>query len=155
VIRSTTSSHGFHGAIDAAAALLETDLDATGGLATVFHARCAAGGVIDYVNAGHPLSCVVGPGGARMLSESGLPLGIAASGNWAAGRLSLDHSEFLIVASDGVVRMHGGVEETLAAAQRAVQETGEVNEVAMRLSSPSSARRRPADVTVVVLRPRH
>jgi serine phosphatase RsbU (regulator of sigma subunit) len=153
-IRSATSSYGFHGAMDAAAAILEADLEASGGLATVFHARCAADGVIDYVNAGHPLSFRIGPNGASVLSASGLPLGITAAGNWTTGRLSLRATDSLVVVSDGVVRMHGGVEQTVAAAERAVHETPAVNDIALRLSSPSSTRRRPADVTVVVLRPR-
>jgi hypothetical protein len=89
-----------------------------------------------------------------VLSASGLPLGITAAGNWTTGRLTLHATESLVVVSDGVVRMHGGPDETVAAAQRAVRETPGVNDIALRLSSPTSMRRRPADVTVVVLRPR-
>jgi hypothetical protein len=59
----------------------------------------------------------------------------------------------LLVVSEGVLTLHGGLERTLVAAQLAINEGTALRELPSRLASPARSAGRRGDLTVVALRP--
>lgn len=154
VIRSTTAAHGFREATDAAAGLLRSDLEAAGALCTLFYARCGAEGAIDYVSAGNAHGVVVSRGRTPRSLGSGLPLGLITGQRWEPTSTQLSSDEVLLVVSEGVLSLYGGLESTLVAAQLAIHQCDGLKELPARLTARARSSRRPNDLTVVALRPR-
>jgi hypothetical protein len=152
-VRGATATHDFSRAIDAAATLLSPDLEAAGALCTLFLARCGADRSIDYINAGNAHGFIVGPGRTPRVLSSGLPLGLIAGHRWEPSTVQLGPADILLVVSEGVLSLHGGLEATLVAAQLAVNECTSLRELPLQLASPARSARRSSDVTVVALRP--
>jgi hypothetical protein len=153
VVRSTTATHGFPDTVDAAATLLMADLEAAGALCTLFAARCGAAGTVDYINAGNAHGFIISPGRLPHVLDSGLPVGLVAGQRWEASRVRLRPQDVLLVVSEGVLTLHGGLERTLVAAQLAINEGTALRELPSRLASPARSAGRRGDLTVVALRP--
>lgn len=80
--------------------LLKRQIDAR--YATVFFATLAAGGTLSYCNAGHNPPLVVSGGEVRMLSGSGMPVGLFAGATYGDEQTTLAVGDLLVVFSDGV-----------------------------------------------------
>jgi hypothetical protein len=153
VLRTTTATHGFSRAVDAAAALLAPDLEAAGALCTLFFGRFGPTGAVDYVNAGNAHGFVVSPGRTPRVLASGLPLGVVAGTRWEPTTVRLRPADTLLVVSEAVLSLHGGLEGTLVAAQLAVNDDEPLRELPLRLSARARTARRAGDVTVAAVRP--
>lgn len=106
-LRSATPYAGIERAIETVSDNLEDDLGRLGVLATVFHARVAPSGAVEYVDAGHGLAFVVeGAGGVRRL-EPGLPLG-KSSAERVIRTVELAPGDALLCLSDGALDALGG-----------------------------------------------
>jgi serine phosphatase RsbU (regulator of sigma subunit) len=154
-LRSTGRSAGPAAAVTEAAATLQEDLEETGTLVTLCHARLSPEeGVLRYADAGHGLMLLVrAHGGVRRPTGGGFPLGISADDRWTEQQVELRPGDVVVAFSDGLLDLYDG---TLSALDRVVDVVGQcgcAQEVVDRLTA--LARRTDLledDVTVLVIR---
>lgn len=80
--------------------LLKRQIDAR--YATVFFSTLAADGTLSYCNAGHNPPLVVSASDVRMLSGSGMPVGLFSGAAYADEQTTLAAGDLLVIFSDGV-----------------------------------------------------
>jgi len=119
-LRSTARSPGPAAAVADAAATLQEDLEETGTLVTLCHARLSPReGLLRYTDAGHGLVLLVrADGSVRRPTGGGFPLGVSADERWPEGRVLMEAGDVVVAFSDGLLDLHDG---TLAALDRIVE----------------------------------
>jgi serine phosphatase RsbU (regulator of sigma subunit) len=122
-LRSTAGSPGPGAAVTEAAATLQEDLEETGTLVTLCHARLSPGsGTLRYTDAGHGLILLLrADGTVRRPTGGGLPLGISDEERWPEGRVVMDPGDLVVAFSDGLLDVFDG---TLAALDRVIEVVG-------------------------------
>ncbi|CAI9405520.1 PP2C family protein-serine/threonine phosphatase [Aestuariimicrobium sp. T2.26MG-19.2B] len=133
---------------------LEPDLSSVDAFVTVFSARLEPeSGRLSYVDAGHGLAGIAGPGGSyRTLKTSGLPLGVLRDAHWRAHETTLAPGESLVIVSDGFLDHFQTVDAAMERAAEAVHAGGSAQVIVQRFRSFASTHAMTDDATVVVLR---
>jgi hypothetical protein len=103
VLRTSLRFNEPAAAVTQAATALEEDLARLGVFVTAFVARVdPVTWDVEYVDAGHGLTLVMGPdGAARRLVTGGMPIGVVPGDSWTSGLTTLAPGETLMTASDG------------------------------------------------------
>jgi serine phosphatase RsbU (regulator of sigma subunit) len=101
-------------AVRQAAATLEEDLQETGTLVTMCHARVTpATGVLAFADAGHGLCLLIGADGTVYRSAGGgLPLGVSPDERWPQLGSVLGPGDTLVSFSDGLLDLYDDTVET-------------------------------------------
>jgi sigma-B regulation protein RsbU (phosphoserine phosphatase) len=123
VMRSTAREPDLGRAFHEAARQLETDLVQSDSFVTLFHARLdTAGGVLDYVDAGHGLALHVRSGEVRRLPSGGPPVGAVPEAEWEPCRVLLTEGDAVAVVSDGLLDAYDDVESAVQAVASVLSE---------------------------------
>jgi hypothetical protein len=132
---------------------LESDLSNVGAFVTVFSARLdPESGLLSYVDAGHGLAGIAGPGGSyRTLESSGLPLGVLREARWRGHETILAPGETLVIVSDGFLDHFATVEAAMERAAQTVHAGGSAQQIVDRFRSFASTHAMTDDATVVIL----
>ena len=140
-------------AVEAAAAILEADLDEAGTFVTLFHARLnMLTGVVRYVDAGHGLSLVVyADGRTKRLATTSFPLGVDPDESWREHTVTLGEGDTLVTVSDGVLDLFDGTLAALDSVEEIVRESLTAQAVVDDILA-RARRSAPDDITVVVVR---
>ncbi|WP_206051487.1 SpoIIE family protein phosphatase [Nocardioides ferulae] len=103
VLRGASLYNELPEAVNRSGRSLAPDLEQTSTFVTAFTARFdPVSGTVRYVDAGHGLAAVLGPGRTfRTLVSDDLPLGVLGEGEWHAEEVVLAPGEALVVVSDG------------------------------------------------------
>lgn len=153
MILGASQFNSLHGEIHRVATASETLLSDTRSFVTVFSSRLDLdSGNLEYVDAGHGLAYIFGPGGYRKLKPSGLPLGVFPEQSWQVHTTTLAPGETLVLASDGLLDFFPTLEETLEHVAPLALAERPVDDIVDALMSFAKAQDHPDDVTVVVLR---
>jgi hypothetical protein len=154
-MRSTASCPGPAEAVGSAAATLQQDLEETGTLVTLCHARLSPDtGLLRYTDAGHGLMLLVrADGSVRRPHGGGLPLGIFTSEQWVEGRVHLGPGDVVLAFSDGLLDLYDGTLAALDPLVAAVAQCTSAQQVVDRFAA-LTRRAGPLDddVTVVAVR---
>lgn len=153
VLRSGASTHDPVMAVQAASAMLSTDLDDSGTFVTLFHARLdAESGVVRYIDAGHGLSLLVrSDGTSKRLRTTSLPLGASFDETWREHTVVLQPGDSLVSVSDGVLDLFDGTLASLDQVESIVRQSGSSREVVDRLLA-LARRSATDDVTLLAIR---
>jgi phosphoserine phosphatase RsbU/P len=153
-LRTAGRRHAPAEAVRRAAAALEQDLQRTGTLVTLWHARVDPGtGATAVVDAGHGLHLVVRDGAVVAGDRpSGLPLGVVPGDSWPPATTRLHPGDALVAFSDGLVDLWGGVEEAFEQLRRLVAAHPDPSVAVRRVEALARRHPLPDDVTVQVLR---
>lgn len=138
-------------AVEAAAAMLEQDLEATGTFATAVVCRLADDGMVTCVDAGHAHAAVLrADGRIEGIAHRGLPLGIDAAERYVADELRLAPGDLLLLHSDGLLELPDGPRETaeLAAAARGAEHAADAVNCVLGVVRGAAL---PDDATVVAI----
>jgi serine phosphatase RsbU (regulator of sigma subunit) len=141
-------------AVREAASTLWEDLDHTGTLVTLCHARLSLDGRLRYADAGHGLMLWLRADGSTVRPPAGgLPLGVVPDDTWPEDDLQLGPGDVVLAFSDGLLELYGetldALEEIAATARGAADAEEVVDRFVRRARSRSAL---PDDVTVVALR---
>src|SRR4051794_1603934 len=155
VMRSTTRGAGPAEAVREAAATLHEDLERTGRLVTMCHAKLdAAGHRVRFADAGHGLMLLVRADGSFARPPAGgLPLGVLADEEWPEGVVELARGDTVVAFSDGLLDLFDGTTDSLPEIAAAVWDCVDAAHVVDRFTV--LARRvgiRTDDVTLVAIR---
>lgn len=153
VLRSGARVNDPVAAVDAASALLSTDLDESGTFVTLFHARLdAESGVVRYIDAGHGLSLLVrADGTTKRLTTTSLPVGASLDESWREHRVTLEPGDSLVSVSDGILDLFDGTLDSLDEVERIVRESHSSRAVVDTLLT-LAGNAAPDDVTLLVIR---
>jgi hypothetical protein len=115
VMRSTARDAGPAEAVREAAATLHEDLERTGRLVTMCHAKLdAAHHRVHYTDAGHGLMLLVRADGSFSRPPAGgLPLGVLADEEWPEGVVELAPGDTVVAFSDGLLDLFDGTTDSL------------------------------------------
>lgn len=153
IIRGTSAHNTLAASVRRVADDMGADLDEMSSFVTMFAARFdAADGAAEYVDAGHGLAFLVGPERAVRLATDGLPLGLLAGERWEPRPERIAPGEALVLASDGMLDVHGHPDALLAIASAALEQTTDAAGMVDRLVDGATVRATTDDVTVVVVR---
>lgn len=155
VLRAVSRRGEIAAAVEAAAVILESDLDGAGTFVTLFHASLDMHtGVLRYIDAGHGLTLIAGAdGSASRLSTTSLPLGADVEETWREHAVTLAPGDTLISVSDGVLDLFDGTLASLdevEAIARSSATSQDLVDTLLALAGTSA----PDDVTAVVVRRR-
>jgi stage II sporulation SpoE-like protein/GAF domain-containing protein len=155
VMRSTTRDADPGQAVTEAAATLHDDLERTGRLVTLCHARLdPERGLLRYTDAGHGLMLLVrSDGTAHRPQAGGLPLGVLADQQWNEEVVDLRPGDTALAFSDGLLDLYDGTLASLDQIAEVVRDCVDATHVVDRFSV--LARRlgvRVDDVTVIAIR---
>jgi serine phosphatase RsbU (regulator of sigma subunit) len=154
-LRSTGRSAGPAAAVSEAAATLQEDLEETGTLVTLCHARLSPDeGVMRYTDAGHGLMLLLRADGAvRRPTGGGFPLGVSPDETWTERQVELRPGDVVLAFSDGLLDLYDG---TLSALDRVVEEVGRCSSAQEVVDRLTALARRAGllddDVTVLAIR---
>lgn len=140
-------------AVASAAAATADDLDATGAFVSLFHGLFTADGTLHHADAGHGLSVLVPAGASRGVAlpgGRGVPLGLPGASEAAGGTVRLGEGDTVVVFSDGLLDVAGGLEAARAAAADLVR--GDLAGLPGRVRVACGSATRVDDVTVVAVR---
>lgn len=155
VMRSTTRhAHPGH-AVTEAAATLHEDLERTGRLVTLCHARLDPDRhQLRYADAGHGLMLLVrADGSVHRPRAGGLPLGVLADQQWTEEVVDLRPGDTALAFSDGLLDLYDGTLASLGQIAEVVRDCVDATHVVDRFTV--LARRlgvRVDDVTVIAIR---
>jgi hypothetical protein len=150
-LRSATPFAGLEGAVREVSRSLAEDLGPLSALATVLHARVAADGLVEYIDAGHDLAFVVrSGGGATRLEETDLPLGRVASAVTVRS-VRLEPGDALVCLSDGALDALGG-EHGIQRAESIVRGSATAAGAVSRIVSASRAASPLNEALAIVVR---
>ncbi len=134
---------------------LEHDLAHSDSFVTLFHARLAtAGGVVEYVDAGHGLGLHVRADGIDRLRPGGPPVGAVPGTRWVPGRIVLAPGDALVVVSDGLLDAYEDVDDAVRAVADVVSRHEDAQAVCTAVLDLASGDALSDDVTAVVVRRR-
>ena len=155
VMRTTTRDSGPAEAVREAAAALHEDLERTGRIVTMCHARLdTVQHVVRYTDAGHGLMLLVRADGSFARPPAGgLPLGVLADEEWTEGVVPLAPGDTVVAFSDGVLDLFDGTTDCLPEIAAAVWDCVDAAHVVDRFTV--LAKRvgiRTDDVTMVAIR---
>jgi sigma-B regulation protein RsbU (phosphoserine phosphatase) len=153
-LRSARRDQDVTVAVARAADTLDTDAADIGSFATLFHGRLSAeDGVVDFADAGHGLTIILGADGTvRRIESEDVPLGAVPGSEWTGRTLTLQRGDTLIAVSDGVLDLYDG---TLTALDQVVylarhaDSPQALTEVIADLARWADA---PDDVTILAIR---
>lgn len=155
VMRSTTRDGDPGHAVTEAAASLHEDLERTGRLVTLCHARLDPDRhELRYADAGHGLMLLVrADGSAHRPPSGGLPLGVLADQTWSEEVVQLEPGDTALAFSDGLLDLYDGTLASLEQVAEVVRDCVDAPHVVDRFTV--LARRlgvRVDDVTVIAIR---
>jgi serine phosphatase RsbU (regulator of sigma subunit) len=153
VMRTAGLAHEPSVAMSEAARALDTDLDRSGTMVTLCHARITPRtGRMLAVDAGHGLTVTVRADGTSVRTPPGgsLPLGILPGEVWPETEAFLDPGDTVVSFSDGLLDLFDGVEETFAYVVRIA--TDEPDRIVDLVGELVSGRPLDDDVTVQMIR---
>ncbi|MCU1509345.1 MAG: protein serine phosphatase with sensor(S) [Glaciihabitans sp.] len=153
VLRSGSRHKEIVGSVDAAASILEGDLDEAGTFVTLFHARLDMDtGTVRYVDAGHGLSLVVfADGRTKRLATTSFPLGVDGDDTRREHRVTLLPGDTLVTFSDGVLDLFDGTLASLDEIEKLVRAAPNAQAIVDTLLALAGSNA-PDDVTVVAVR---
>jgi hypothetical protein len=139
-------------AVRQAALALEADLEGTGTLVTLCHARLSPqSGVLRWADAGHGLMLLVRADGTVLRpGPGGLPLGVLPDDRWPEERVALGPGDLVVAFSDGLLDLFPTAEAAFAEVASLVtaDPAGCVAELERRAREAAL----PDDVTCLVVR---
>ena len=155
VMRSTTRDGDPGDALTKAAATLHEDLERTGRLVTLCHARLDPDrNELRYADAGHGLMLLVrADGSAHRPDAGGLPLGVLPDQTWTERVLQLEPGDTALAFSDGLLDLYDGTLDSLEQIAEVVRDCVDATHLVDRFTV--LARRlgvRVDDVTAVAIR---
>ncbi|WP_218938415.1 PP2C family protein-serine/threonine phosphatase [Modestobacter altitudinis] len=155
VMRSTTRDGDPGQALTRAAATLHEDLERTGRMVTLCHARLdTVAHELHYADAGHGLMLLVrADGSAHRPQDGGLPLGVLPDQTWTEQVVQLQPGDTAIAFSDGLLDLYDGTLDSLEQIADVVRDCVDATHLVDRFTV--LARRlgvRVDDVTVVAVR---
>ncbi|PZA22496.1 serine phosphatase [Modestobacter versicolor] len=155
VMRSTTRHADPGQALTQAALTLHEDLERTGRMVTLCHARLdPERGDLHYADAGHGLMLLVrADGSAHRPRGGGLPLGVLADQTWTEEVVHLGPGDTALAFSDGLLDLYDGTMDSLDQIAEVVRDCVDATHLVDRFTV--LARRlgvRVDDVTVVAIR---
>ena len=129
------------------------DLEATGSLVTGFAAYIdGPSGLLNYVDAGHGLTVVVGEDNqVRWLESLDLPMGVETATVWVEQRVRLGHGDTLLCFSDGLLDLYGSGREALHGIGEAVCQHRDPQELTAHFRAVTAWGAATDDVTVLAL----
>ncbi|MFC4616820.1 PP2C family protein-serine/threonine phosphatase [Cellulomonas algicola] len=131
------------------------DLESNGRFVTLWAGRLdPVDGSVEFVDAGHGLAVVASERGVRRLAQEHPPLGVPVPSRWSSVRDVLAPDESLVVVSDGVFDVFGGVDEALDAVRAVAVSARSCVELVDRTLEFVSGQGATDDVTVVAVRTR-
>jgi hypothetical protein len=132
------------------------DLEATGSLVTGFAAYIdGPSGLLNYVDAGHGLTVVVGEDAqVRWLESSDLPMGVQTGSVWAEQRVMLAPGDTLLCFSDGLLDLYGTGREALDGIADVVVRHRDPRELTAHFRTATAWGAATDDVTLLALRRR-
>jgi serine phosphatase RsbU (regulator of sigma subunit) len=135
---------------------IQRDLDATASLVTGFAAYIdGPSGTLNYVDAGHGLTVVVGDDGRVCWLESlDLPLGVDPTTVWTERQVVLRRGDTLLCFSDGLLELYGGGRDALDDIAGLVGKYPEPGELTERIRELTGESTLSDDVTGVAVRRR-
>ncbi len=153
VLRSGSRDSDPVAAVNAASAVLGSDLDDSGTFVTLFHGKLeAATGILRYIDAGHGLSLLVrADGTSKRLTTTSLPVGASMDETWREHRVVLGPGDALVSVSDGVLDLFDGTLASLDEVENIVRRTRTSAEVVDAMLT-IAGKKAPDDVTLIVIR---
>lgn len=155
VLRGASRFNELEQGFTRAAASLTEDLAETATFVTAFCARLdPANGVLQYVDAGHGLTAVLGPDGEtyRQLDSDGLPIGALPDDDWTAQVIMLLPGETLVSVSDGVLDFFDSPVEALQAVLKENRGSATAGELVERITHFADGRIAEDDLTAIAVR---
>ncbi|MBO0691551.1 MAG: serine/threonine-protein phosphatase [Acidimicrobiaceae bacterium] len=149
-LQAASRQAGLAEAVSSTAQHLE--LHSTTTLVTLLHATLRSDGRLSYIDAGHGLDVLVRDGRLHRLDVRGVPLGVADDSIWQVGQDRLAPGDTLVAFTDGLMDLHGGLEETFSAILDLVTAEADVQATADALAWQTWFGEQTDDVTVVVAR---
>lgn len=114
-MRTAGRTQGPAEAIRLAAATLDDDLQETGTIVTLCHARLdPSTAELSYADAGHGLLLLVRDGRMHRRTVSGLPLGVLPDEQWPEVYTHLRPGDAMVCFSDGLLDLYPSIEEAFA-----------------------------------------
>jgi serine phosphatase RsbU (regulator of sigma subunit) len=155
VMRSTTRDGDPGDALTRAAATLHEDLERTGRLVTLCHARLDPDrNELRFADAGHGLMLLVrADGTAHRPDAGGLPLGVLPDQTWTEQVVHLEPGDTVLAFSDGLLDLYDGTLDSLEQIAEVVRDCVDATHLVDRFTV--LARRlgvRVDDVTAVAVR---
>jgi hypothetical protein len=155
VLRGASRFNELEEAVTRSAYSLDADLSETSTFVTAFCARLdPRNGVLQYVDAGHGLSAILGVDGKsyRQLVSDGLPLGALPDDSWTAKVTMLIPGETLVSVSDGVLDFFDSPVQARDAIIEANRESATAEELIDRISRLGDGVAAEDDLTAIVVR---
>ncbi|WP_369139221.1 PP2C family protein-serine/threonine phosphatase [Modestobacter versicolor] len=155
VMRSTTRDAGPGQAVTEAAATLHEDLERSGRMVTLCHARLdRERGLLRYADAGHGLMLLVrADGTAHRPQAGGLPLGVLADQVWTEAAVQLEPGDTALAFSDGLLDLYDGTLDSLDQIAEVVRDCVDATHLVDRFTVLATRLGvRLDDVTVVAVR---
>lgn len=155
VLRGASRFNELEEAVTRSATSLEADLSETATFVTAFCGRLdPRNGVLQYVDAGHGLTGVLGADGEsyRQLVSDGLPLGTLPDDTWTAKVTMLMPGETLVSVSDGVLDFFDSPVEALERVLKENRDAATAEDLVDRICGIPGDRMAEDDLTVVVVR---
>ena len=154
VLRSAARTTGTTATLQNASATLHDDLERTGTLVTVWHARLSPDeGVLRYCDAGHGLMVVVrADGSVDRPVTGGLPLGVFPDGEWVEQSVGLWPGDTVLAFSDGLLDLYDGTLSSLDQVVGAVRDGVDARHVVERFAVLARRVGVRDDVTAVAVR---
>jgi hypothetical protein len=141
-------------AIAAAAAALDEDLQQTGSLVTLLHARLdPVSGAFDWVDAGHGLVMIIRADG-RVERRSGgdMPLGVLPGDNWTEQHIVFEPGDMTFAFSDGLLDLYDGTMAALVDIERVARAAGNPAALVQAFVDIAGDRPLPDDLTIDAIR---
>jgi hypothetical protein len=155
VLRGASRFNALEEAVTRAASSLEPDLSETSTFVTAFCGRLdPRNGVLQYVDAGHGLTGILGADGEtyRQLGSEGLPIGTLPDDTWTAQVTMLMPGETLVTVSDGVLDFFDSPVEALERVLKENRDAVTAEDLVDRICRIPDGRVAEDDLTVVVVR---
>ena len=153
-LRGVAEVQPLDAAVSQAAAVMSAALEVNHAYVTAFHCTFdPASGSVDYVDAGHGHVRVLrGAKSQELLPERSAPIGIFPEGKFAAGALTLQQGDALIVFSDGLLDLRPDLATKEVMLPAEVRKAASAEEMVELLARGARERQLADDVTVVALR---
>jgi sigma-B regulation protein RsbU (phosphoserine phosphatase) len=120
---------------------------------TLFHARIADDGTLQWADAGHGLSFIFRTaGGVERLRSVDLPLGMGLRDEWATTTGALEPGDLLISFSDGVLDLFGGRDDAIDSVAELARVDREPAAIVAALARRAAEVPHDDDVTVIAIR---
>jgi serine phosphatase RsbU (regulator of sigma subunit) len=141
-------------AIAVASAALDEDLQQTGSLVTLLHARLdPATGDLDWVDAGHGLVMIVRADGTVQRRSGGdMPLGVLPGDNWVEQSFRFRPGDMTFAFSDGLLDLYDGTMAALTDIERVARDAGEPEALVQAFLDIAGDRPLPDDLTIHAIR---